>query len=368
MTTPSAAGAGAFEVAVAAVAESSGTQGTFAASSLSPAGTWSSSGNSGSFSWSYPIAVPPSAAGGAPTVSLSYGSSAVDGLTSGTNNQSSWIGLGWSYSPGFIERTFRTCSEDIVDSPPQTSDLCWNQPNVTFSLGGKSTPLVWNGTKWKPETDDGEIVELATDGDPGALGANGARHGERWKITTADGTEYWFGRHKLPGATNQEATNSAWTVPVAHPGTGDSCQVNTLTQPHCARAWRWNLDYVRDTHGNATAYYYDKETNLYGANNATTGVSYTRGGWPKRIDYGLRETNGSIYGSVVPNTVKFKPTGRCTNSDPETCASVPLTTANQLTWRDVPVDQKCDASPCNTHGPTFWLTCCVPGLMETSKP
>ncbi|HVK26548.1 MAG TPA: RHS repeat-associated core domain-containing protein [Actinokineospora sp.] len=359
LTTPSSAGAAGTEMVVASVGESAGPQGNYAASSLSPSGTWSVSGNSGSFGWSYPIGVPPSAAGPAPSVALSYGSSGVDGLTSGTNNQSSWIGLGWNYSPGFIERTYRTCSQDpAVPAARQTPDLCWAGPIVTLNLGGRSTPLVFDGTNWVPESDDGEKVVL------GAGAVNGARDGEHWKVTTTDGTEYWFGRDSLPGIAGPNVTNSAWTVPVTHPlEVGHQCQsAASLALPACAHAWRWNLDYVRDTHGNAAAYYYTKETNSYGANNATTLTPYTRGGWLDHVDYGLRESGGSIAGQTAPNKVTFEVVGRCTAFDPnanppsDACASVTLTTANKETWRDVPVDQNCTVSPCNVHAPTFWST------------
>ena len=35
------------------------------------------------------------------------------------------------------------------------------------------------------------------------------------------------------------------------------------------QAWRWNLDYVTDSHGDAMAYFYNTETNYYAADNGT---------------------------------------------------------------------------------------------------
>ena len=60
----------------------------------------------------------------------------------------------------------------------------------------------------------------------------------------------------------------------------------------CQQAWRWNLDYVVDTHGNAMAYYYTAETNSYGRNvTLSADTPYERGGYLNRIEYGLRSTN-----------------------------------------------------------------------------
>ena len=95
----------------------------------------------------------------------------------------------------------------------------------------------------------------ADNGDQGDAGLDGA--GEYWTVTTGDGTKYVFGLNKLPGAADQR-TNSVWTVPVfgndyGEPGydEGTSFSGRALNQ-----AWRWNLDYVVDTHGNASTYWY----------------------------------------------------------------------------------------------------------------
>ncbi|WP_082859859.1 RHS repeat-associated core domain-containing protein [Alloactinosynnema sp. L-07] len=327
---------------MAAVGSTSGANGTYEASSLSPSGTWSVGGNTGSFSWSYPISMPPVAAGSAPSIKLSYDSSKVDGLTSGTNNQSSWIGQGWEYSPGFIERTYRACKDDTaLPAAQKTPDLCWAGHLLTLSLNGKSTQLVFDDATqtWRPASDDGARVEQLT----GAV--NGAHNGEYWKITTTDGVQYFFGRNSGPGHTSQETTNSAWTVPI-HGANGGA-----------VKAWRWNLDFIRDPDSNTTAYYYAPETNYYGAANATTGVQYVRGGTLKRIDYGMREANGSIYTETVPGQVVFETAERCIPSGSITCDPSQFTTANAAYWPDTPVDQQClAAAVCNNHAPTFWST------------
>ncbi len=77
----------------------SGDNGDYTATSLSEAGTWRVGTQMGDFTWSYPMSVPPAPGGPAPSVSLSYDSSSVDGLTGTTNNQGSWIGDGWAAWP-----------------------------------------------------------------------------------------------------------------------------------------------------------------------------------------------------------------------------------------------------------------------------
>ena len=71
------------------------------------------------------MSVPPVPGGLAPQVSLGYNSQRVDGLTSSTNDQASWIGDGWDYQPGFIERDYQSCEQN-PSGGTQTGDLCWS--------------------------------------------------------------------------------------------------------------------------------------------------------------------------------------------------------------------------------------------------
>ena len=338
----------------AAVAGSAGTNGTFQASSLKPSGSWSVSGAAGDFTWQYPIAAPPAASGGlAPNLSLSYDAQSVDGETAGTNNQVSAVGEGWDLGAGFIERTYRPCSEDTtLPKEQQTGDDCWAGQIVTMSLNGESTALVDDDAHpdtWRPASDNGDVVQHLYNAN------NGALNGEYWEVTTNDGTHYFFGRESGPGYTNQGLTNSTWTVPVYGPHPGDQCNSAAgFAKSQCMQAWRWNLDYVEDTHGNASMYYYTPETNFYGADNATTGVSYTRAGMLARIDYGLRDENNTVYGSPAPDQVVFTPALRCTSTDASKCT---LTAANAGNTPDTPQDQSCaSGAVCNVHTPTFWST------------
>ncbi|WP_121005498.1 RHS repeat domain-containing protein [Saccharothrix australiensis] len=344
-------------IVLAATSGPAGPDGAFDASSLAPSGTWAVSGSAGSFSWSYPITLPTAAAGSAvtPSVALSYSSSSVDGRTSATNNQASWIGQGWNYAPGAIERTYRTCASDKdLPQEQQTGDQCWAGEIVTLNLGGQSTELVYDDAThtWHEAVDQGSRIELLTDT------TNGVHNNEYWKITNSGGVSYYFGRNRGPGYTNQEETNSAWAVPVYGPRSGDKCHNPAgFASSWCMQAWRWNLDFVEDTNGNVTAYYYDRETNHYGANNQTTGVSYTRGGTLKRIDYGLRKTGGSIYGGVVPNQVVFGTSERCLPDAGFDCDPSKFNADNAKRWPDTPQDQECKPSAvCDDHAPSFWST------------
>ena len=104
----SAVSAAAPSVVLAAAASTSGSGGDFTATPLSEAGTWSAGGSSGGVHLLLPDQpCRRCRAGSRRTVSLDYNSQAVDGLTSSTNNQASWIGDGWDYSPGYIERGYR---------------------------------------------------------------------------------------------------------------------------------------------------------------------------------------------------------------------------------------------------------------------
>lgn len=99
---------------------SSGSAGDFGATDLPASASWDIGVGSGAFTYSYPIDVPPSINGPSPTLSLDYSSQLVDGRTVRENGQPSKVGEGWSFEPGFIERTFHSCrnGETIGNSHP----------------------------------------------------------------------------------------------------------------------------------------------------------------------------------------------------------------------------------------------------------
>ncbi len=342
----------------AVVGVTSGTNsggGDFTATGLTPAGSWTSGGASGDFTYSYPIALPATPGGSDPSVALSYSSQAVDGLTSATNNQPSAVGDGWSLGAGgFIERSYKQCSQDLGGNNGQTKtgDQCWATDNATLSLGHINTPLVKDvGGTWHPKQDDGSRVEKLT----GA--ANGALGGEYWRVTTVDGTQYYFGLNHLPGwQSGNPETQSTWTEPVFGNNPGEPCNQATFAASSCQQAWRWNLDYVVDPHGNATVYYYQPETNYYGLNLnvATPGTAYTRGGYLTRIEYGFNTTVGGLY-TQPPARVTFDTAERCLPSGSITCDPSQLNSGTANSWPDVPTDQICaQGAVCPNASPTFF--------------
>ncbi|MCI4061491.1 hypothetical protein MRQ36_02420 [Micromonospora sp. R77] len=331
---------------MALAAGPAGVQGDYSATPLAASSTWSSGGSTGNFTWSYDMRVPP-AAGLAPKVSLAYSSGTVDGRSSAENSQPSWVGEGFDYSPGFIERSYVPCSEDMAGSANntvKTGDLCWRSYNATMSLNGGGSELVFEAGKgWHSRDEDGAKIEKL----PGA--SNGANGGEHWKVTTTDGTQYFFGLNNPPGQST--ATNSTWTVPVAGNHTNEPCNGGTFATSFCNQAWRWNLDYVVDPRGNTMSYWYSPETNRYGKNlNASDKAVYTRGGTLSRIDYGTWDRSGSrsiISTGQVTFTALDRCDSNCTNHSPG------------VSWKDVPWDQECTstATTCGTnYAPTFWST------------
>lgn len=118
----SAAGPSAAPMLLAAETAEEGGGGDYKASALNPSSAWGSGGSSGALTYSYPFLAPSSLGGAAPALALSYDSSSVDGRTSATNAQASWIGDGWDLNPGFIERTYKPCDKAGIT---HSGDHCW---------------------------------------------------------------------------------------------------------------------------------------------------------------------------------------------------------------------------------------------------
>ncbi|MFE9969058.1 RHS repeat-associated core domain-containing protein [Streptomyces sp. NPDC005525] len=341
------------------LALAAGTQsgaGDYKATPLSASSTWEAGGSSGSFTWSYPLRTPPAAAGPAPDLSISYDSGSIDGRTANTNNQGSQVGEGFDLTSSYVERKYGSCDDDGQDD---RYDLCWKYDNASLVLNGKANELVKDDTtgEWHLKNDDASKVEHLT----GA--GNGDDDGEYWRVTTGNGTQYTFGKHKLPGwrsddpATTgtvdpDDTTDSTWLVPVYGDDTGEPGydKGSDFSGRSLVQAWRWNLDYVVDTHDNVMAYYYAKETNYYAKNASTTNSSYTRGGYLKSIEYGLR--SGSIFTTPAAQKVTFGYSQRCTATD---CSS--LTESTRDNWPDVPYDTICTSATddcTGNNGPSFF--------------
>ena len=344
-------------VTLAALAAASGDTGSYKATSLSPASTWQVSAQTGSFSWSDPLRVPPAVGGPEPKLALGYSSSSIDGRTAGTNNQGSWIGDGWDMWPGYIERSYRSCADDkdaVGGADPNNKtvtswDQCWFDDNATISFNGRATELVKGSDGyWHGVSDDGSRIERLTDTGLG----NGDADGEYWRVTTTDGTQYYFGRgHGLGGADAGTATWSVWTAPVYGNHPGEPGHAATFADSSTTQAWRWNLDYVVDPHGNTMTYYYQPETGAYGREgDASKRTTYIRGGWLSSIDYGSRSDASST--TQPADRVVFEVADRCTSGCFDS-NNKPVAAQ----WVDTPWDQYCAAAPCTTQlAPSFWTT------------
>ncbi|WP_460766446.1 RHS repeat-associated core domain-containing protein [Mariniluteicoccus flavus] len=337
---------------LAVAADAGGGAGNFGATSLSPTGSWSAGGSTGDFAWSYPMETPKVAGSPAAGVSVAYSSQAMDGQSSATNNQPSWVGEGWESTQGFVERSYKACADDQAggsNASVKTGDLCWFSDNFTVSFGAHSGELVQDGTSsvWRLRRDDGSRFEHLF----GAYG-NGDDNNEYWKMTTPDGMQYWFGLGK-PNP-NGQATNSTWTVPVFGNQPGEPCYTATYANGSCVQAWRWNLDHIVDTHQGSLTVYYTAETNKYGRNNNAAPVTYTRGGFPNRIEYG--QTGGQEHTSPAPARVMFEVAERCLPTAAQTCAEANLTATTKAAWPDVPFDRICAAATCTTSqtSPAFF--------------
>ncbi|MFI9275944.1 RHS repeat domain-containing protein [Kitasatospora sp. NPDC052896] len=351
--------------AVAAVASTGGSQGDYSATPLSASGAWSES-SSGAFEYNYPIPVPPALGGGGPSVSLSYNSQSVDGETSARNSQSSWIGDGWDYSPGFIERSYKSCASDGITG---SSDECWAGYNATLSLGSHTGQLIRdsNGV-YHLQADDGTKVEDLS----GA--SNGMWNGEYFKVTTTDGTQYYLGLNHAPGTTSDPATNSAWGVPVYNPKPGDPCynaSQGNNSQCSAEMGWRFNLDFVVDPNGNVQRYDWANEANYYNmgygqvvqSGGGGKMTAYTRGGYLTQISYGYKLADEQA-GHDPAAKVVFNTAQRCTTSS-SVCQYSNLNGTTATNWPDTPYDLNCPANAatsgtgsnvCQLAAPTFWST------------
>ncbi|MFD4833898.1 polymorphic toxin-type HINT domain-containing protein [Streptomyces uncialis] len=362
---------------IGAVDSGSGAGGSFKATPLASSGKWEAGGSSGAFAWTYPVTVPAAPAGPAPSIALGYNSQSVDGRTSVTSPQASWIGDGWDYDPGHIERRYRSCEDDRKPLDPgttnpkapnntakkdKTSDLCWVSYNAVMSFGGRTTELVRDAPAgsdpetateiYRPQNDDGTRVERRV----GAT--NGDNNGEYWVVTTTDGTVHYYGLHEVGGG--HAVTDSVSTVPVFGNHPDEPCHAPTFAASRCGtdkqQAWRWGLDKVVDVHGNAMVIDWQQATNHYAVKKKfKTPEAYDRGAYPSYIEYGMRADN-----LTKPSAkVDFVVAERCLALATAVCAPSKFDQTGDpgayLAWWDTPGNLNCKATSdlCPSF-PSFW--------------
>ncbi len=300
----------------------------------------------------------------APTLAINYSSGSTDGGVSNTNNQASWIGEGFELASAFIERKYANCYDDRsggTNSSSTAVDQCWwsdpskkevnDEPwdNAVLSMEGHSGELVRVGStdQWRLEKDDGtRITKIGT-----ISGLN-----ESWRITTPDGTQYYFGKGNASGARPK----SVWVVPVFGNHTFKVGSV-TRKEPFYSSSfgsaqekvpWRWNLDYVVSPTGNTITYTYASELSKYKVNNSTS-TTYERAGYLTRIEYGTRK--GAEVADDSPAMVKFTVAERCDVSIAKDCLTAEPTSSTAKAWVDVPLDYYCQSyCPSQKNYPTYF--------------
>ncbi len=340
--------AGTGAVVLAVTSGPAGESGDFKASPLSVSSDWQVGVGSGEFSWSYEAPMPAPPAGNAPAVSLNYSSGSVDGMVSTRNTQAGQNGVGWAdFASAFIERRYTTCAEEVDEFAAPFYDLCWKSDNATISLNGRASELVRmpgsSPTQWRLKRDPRWRVEQLT-----GTFANGDNDREYWRVTTPDGTQYFFGLGVNPDTNT--ATSSVWTVPVVGNHPGEPCR--TSPGQICDQGWRWMLDRVVDPNDNVTTYRYFKETNKYLAVMGLQGErSYVRGGRLQFLEYGSRK--GSTQAPAVK--VEFGAGHRCAALDVGGTCPAPTSASSPADYPDVPLDLLC-SSGCSQTSPTFFST------------
>jgi RHS repeat-associated protein len=367
--TPVATGASTAVVGVVDSGSSGG--GTFKATPLASDGKWEAGGSSGAFTWSYPLTVPTPPAGPSPTISFNYSSQTVDGRTAVSSPQASWIGEGWSYDPGHIERRYRSCRDDRktlkagtpnnTSKADKTSDLCWVSHNAVMSLGGRTTELVRDAGSgsnpetdteiYRPQQDDGTRVEHRVGG------SNDDNNGEYWVVTTTDGTKYYYGVNSVGGG--HADTVSVSTAPVFGNHPGEPCHADAFANSRCGagkqQAWRWGLDKVVDVNGNTMIVNWKQETNHYAVRKKfKSPEQYDRYAYPASIEYGLRPDTLTTPSATVTFGVKQ----RCLKSE-SACDAANFAKTDDpgayRPWWDTPGNLNCKStSKLCPPFPSFW--------------
>jgi RHS repeat-associated protein len=141
------------------------------------------------------------------------------------------------------------------------------------------------------------------------------------------------------------------------PKSGDPCYESGSGANSFATnmAYRWNLDYVVDPHGNTIAYTYQPETNYYARGSAHTNTQYVRDGYLKQISYGWRSADVAAQAKPAEK-VLFTPGQRCTGSTTECSSYANLNSTTSRDWPDTPYDQVCQASGTCTNGGVSYFT------------
>ncbi|MGW3150929.1 hypothetical protein ACWDG1_41105 [Streptomyces sp. NPDC001177] len=93
----------------------------------------------------------------------------MDGRTSATNNQASWVGMGCDLGVGYIERRYRHCSQDGLMS---IGDMCWDSSNTSEEPDGAVYVISLNGVTSTLVPDKNGTGSYQAQDDPGSGGSS----------------------------------------------------------------------------------------------------------------------------------------------------------------------------------------------------
>jgi RHS repeat-associated protein len=333
----------------------SGQSGDYRATDLNMAEKWTAGESGGAFAYSYPIDLPDPPYGDAPDLSLSYDSGTVDGRTSKHNSQASWVGMGWDINTPYIEREYKPCADDGHST---WGDLCWSSPysgdptaaSYVISINGHTSEMIKAADgSYRMRDDQSYRIEHHTGG------PNDDNDGEYWVVSTLDGTQYFLGYGQDQRRSTPTPTNSNWTVPVVSDDSGEPCYQSNLAS--CKQTYRWNVDEIHSPNEVYQVFFYNTETNTYKRTSSGNILSYIRGGYLAKVEYGKVWTADA----PAPAYVTFQNYNRCTQRvaivDPDitpepTC---PTQASSPSSYPDVPTDLLCSSS-CSKNSPTFFIS------------
>jgi RHS repeat-associated protein len=344
------AGAGVFALTAGASSEN----GNFGATPLNQSLAWAQGGSSGDFTTSLSVKTTPVPGGLAPQLGLNYSSGSVDGLTESTNNQANVAGEGWSMSGlSYVERSYRPCKHDGV--PANQGDLCFvGWAPLTLVLNGQSTRLIVDSAAGAFVA---ENASLGWKTERLLNAANDVYEGEHFKVTTMDGTEYYF------GSRQRGAGGGAARVTVFGNNPGEPCyNAGGFGISGCTNmGYKWYLDRVVDRHGNTMTYHWEHYVNAYGAVGNLSMVQYDQSTRLNRVDYG----SNSVLQTGVSAQAHFGYAYRCNSTDNVFCENNP----GAANWPDTPWDQYCrpwaETSCPGRTTPTFWTPYRLDNIVST---
>ncbi|GAB4215086.1 MAG: carbohydrate-binding domain-containing protein [Roseiflexaceae bacterium] len=232
---------------------------------------WQVGGFTGASSFSIPIEVPSGPGGVKPSLSLTYSSAATDGATGKRlQQQSSWVGKGWSLETGAVARNkIEVSSARVVE-------------HFALTFGGRSYDLVRaealvaspsedNPTHWAWRPTDESFIRARAYTNGSSTSTRGGydwgtpytRH--KWVVWDKDGTRYEF------------SDDAWWGWQACQGGSGDFAYME---------AYKWLLTSVTDTRGNTISYGYGRNAKTFAETCFHVSGTIDVDVWPSSISWG----------------------------------------------------------------------------------